>query len=462
MPGNSNKWYVFSVCTLTVFMMSFAGSAVNVALPSIEKELNIDTILLGWIATAYILTTTILIIPCGKLADIHGRKKIFTIGTFIYTVATIILTFSNSAFLLIACRAVQGIGAAMYFSTSVAMLMSVFPVNERGRALGMNVAATYMGLSTGPFLGGLLTGYLGWRSVFGITVPIGLVVIILLFWKIKDEWAEAQGESFDTIGAVLIAIMLGSLIYGFSSLPSIKGIVCVAVSIVAFLVFYRWELREKSPLLDMDLFRKNKGFFLFNITALINYSATFAIAFLMSLYLQYNHGFSPQTAGLIMIAQPVVQTTFSPLAGRLSDRIKPYILSTAGMAIMVVGLILLIFLREDTGLAFIVTSLAFLGFGYALFSSPNTNAVMSSVASKFYGVASAVLASMRTTGMMMSMGIVMMIFSIIIGKVQITQEQHIALLQSTKTAFIVFTVLCFGGMLASIAGGRASRDINND
>jgi EmrB/QacA subfamily drug resistance transporter len=442
--------------------MSFAGSAVNIALPSIEKELNIDTILLGWIATAYILATTILIIPCGRLADIYGRKKIFTIGTIIYTFATIVLTFSNSSFFLIAFRAIQGIGAAMYFGTSVAMLMSVFPVNERGRALGMNIAAVYLGLSIGPFLGGILTGYLGWRSVFGVTVPIGLIVIILLFWKIKDEWAEAQGEKFDIVGSMLIAIMLASLIYGFSSLPSLKGIVCVVVSVVGFLVFYRWESRVKSPLLDMDLFHKNRGFFLFNITALINYSSTYAIAFLMSLYLQYNQGFSPQIAGLIMVAQPVMQTIFSPLAGRLSDRIKPHILSTTGMAVLVVGLILLVFLEEDTGLAFIVASLAFLGFGYALFSSPNTNAVMSSVSKKHYGVASAVLAAMRTTGMMMSMGIVMMIISIIIGKVQITQEQHIALLQSIKTAFIVFTVLCFGGMLASITGGRASRDINND
>ena len=462
MPGNSNKWYVFSACTMTVFIMSFAGSAVNLALPSIEKELNMDTILLGWIATAYILATTILIVPCGRLADIYGRKKVFTLGTIIYTIATIVLTFSNSAFLLIAFRAVQGIGAAMYFGTSVAMLISVFPVNERGRALGMNIAAVYLGLSIGPFLGGILTGYLGWRSVFGITIPIGVIVIILVFWKIKDEWAEAQGDSFDIIGSVLIALMLASLIYGFSSLPSLKGIVCVAASIVFFLIFYRWELRKKSPLLDMDLFRNNRGYLLFNITALINYSSTFAIAFLMSLYLQYNQGFSPQIAGLIMVAQPVVQTAFSPLAGRFSDRIKPYILSSAGMAIIVAGLIPLTFLKEDSSIVFIVGSLAFLGFGYALFSSPNTNAVMSSVSKKSYGVASAVLAAMRTTGMMMSMGIVMMIFSIIIGKVQITQEQHIALLQSTKIAFIVFSVLCFGGMIASIAGGRASRYINSD
>jgi EmrB/QacA subfamily drug resistance transporter len=460
MSNNGNKWYVLFMSTLTVFMVTFTSSSINVALPSIEKEFSFDSILLGWVVTAYILATTILIIPCGKLADIYGRKKLFTFGVIIYTIASIVLTFTGSAFVLIVFRVVQGMGGAMYFSTGMAMLISVFPVNERGRALGMYVAAVYLGLSLGPFLGGILTGYLGWRSLFWIGIPFGLIVIILSFWKVKDEWAEAQGESFDIVGALLIGVMLASLTYGLSSLPSIRGLVCIAVSIVIFPLFYRWELKGRFPLLDMQMFRENRSFLLFNITALTNYSATHAVVFLLSLYLQYNRGFSPQIAGLILVAQPIVQTIFSPLAGRFSDRIRPSILSTTGMAIVTVGLMLLVFLNDDTGLVFIVASLAFLGFGYAVFSSPNNNAIMSSVAKESYGVASAIVAAVRTTGMMMSMGIVMMIFSIMIGKVQITPEQHIALLRSTKIAFIIFSTLCFGGVVASLAGDRASKYID--
>lgn len=454
-----NKWYVFFVATLTAFMVTFTGSSVNVALPSIEREFNIDTILLGWIVTAYILSTTIFIIPCGRLADLYGRKRIFTLGVIVYTIASVILTFTNSTLLLIVLRVVQGLGSALYFSTGVAMLISAFPVKMRGRALGANAAAVYLGLSLGPFLGGILTGYLGWRSVFWINIPLGLIIFILTIWKVKNDRIDARGETFDIVGAVLLGLMFASLIYGFSSLPSLVGLVCIVASIIIFLFFYLWEKRETSPLLNLDMFRKNKSFTLYNAAALVNYSATYAISFLMSLYLQYNKGFSPQIAGLIMVSQPMVQTALSPLTGRISDRIQPYILSSTGMVIIVAGLILLAFLNENTGLVFIVGNLAFLGLGLALFVSPNTNAVMSSAEKKHYGVASAILASMRQVGMMFSMGIVMMIFSVSMGKVQITPEQHEILLRSMKIAFAVFAVISLAGVWTVLAAGRADKTI---
>lgn len=452
-----NKWYVFFVATLTSFMVTFTGSSINVALPSIEREFNIDTILLGWIVTAYILATTIFIIPCGRLADLYGRKRIFTLGVIIYTIVSAILTLTTSSLLLIVFRVIQGIGAALYFSTGVAMLVSAFPVNERGRALGANAAAVYLGLSLGPFLGGILTGYLGWRSVFWINIPLGLIILILIVWKVKSDRTDTRGETFDLVGAVLLGLMFASLVYGFSSLPSIIGLVCIVVSVILFLIFYRWEKGKTSPLLNMDMFRKNKSFSLYNATALINYSATYAVAFLMSLYLQYNKGLSPQIAGLIMVSQPIVQTVLSPLAGRISDRIKPYILSSTGMVMIVIGLILLVFITDETSLAFIVGNLAFIGLGLAVFVTPNTNGVMSSAEKKYYGVASAILASMRQVGMMFSMGIVMMIFSIYMGKVQITQEQHEVLLWSMKIAFAVFAFISLGGVWTALAAGRADK-----
>jgi EmrB/QacA subfamily drug resistance transporter len=454
-----NKWYVFFVATLTAFMVTFTGSSINVALPSIEREFNMDTILLGWIVTAYILTTTIFIIPCGRLADLYGRKRIFTSGVIIHTIASTVLTFTNSSLLLIVLRVVQGIGSALYFSTGVAMLVSAFPVEERGRALGANAAAVYLGLSMGPFLGGILTGYLGWRSIFWINIPLGVIITILTVWKVKNDRTDTRGETFDIVGAILLGLMLASLVYGFSSLPSVAGLVCIVASIIIFPVFYRWETRVTSPLLHMDMFRKNRSFTLYNATVLINYSATYATAFLMSLYLQYNKGFSPQLAGLIMVSQPIVQTAFSPLAGRISDKIKPYVLSSTGMVIIVIGLTSLAFLNEGTGLVFIVGSLAFLGLGLAFFISPITNAVMSSAEKKDYGIASAIFALMRQVGIMFSMGIVMMIFSLYMGKVQITPEQHVALLQSVKIAFIVFAAISLAAVWAVLIAGRSDRTV---
>lgn len=449
-----NRRAALLVTTAGSFLTPFMGSSIAVALPTIGNELAMDAISLGWVATAYLLAAAMFLVPFGRIADIHGRKRIFTYGMLTYTVASILSAVSISPTMLILSRVVQGIGGAMIFSTGVAILTSVFPPEHRGRVLGINVAAVYTGLSLGPFAGGLLTQHLGWRSIFWVNVPLGLVIIALVFWKLEGEWAEARGEKFDIIGSIIYSLMLVAIMYGFTMLPQMSGGWLVLAGIAGAAVFVRWEMKVKSPLLDINLFRKNMIFALSNLAALINYSATFAVSFLLSLYLQYIKGLSPQNAGLVLVASPLVQAVFSPLAGRLSDRIEPRIVASAGMGLTAIALTLLILLKATTVLAFIVASLAVLGFGFALFSSPNTNAVMSSVERKFYGVASATLATMRQLGMMLSMGIVMLIFAIYIGRVQIMPEQYPAFLISMNTAFIVFAVLCFWGIFASLARGK--------
>jgi MFS family permease len=365
------------VATLGAFLTPFMGSAVTLALPRIGQAFSMDAVLLGWVATAYLLAAAMFLVPFGKIADIHGRKRIFTYGVVTLTLASFLCAISTSGTLLICFRVLQGIGSAMIFSTGIAILTSVFPAGERGKALGINVAAVYLGLSLGPFLGGLLTQHLGW-----------------------------------------------------------------------------WEQRVEHPVLNMALFRGNTVFAFSNLAALINYSATFAVGFLMSLYLQYVRGLSPQSAGLVLVSQPIVQAVFSPFAGRLSDRVESRTVASAGMGFTVVGLVLLAGLDDDTSLRFIVASLMLLGFGFALFSSPNTNAIMSSVEKRFYGVASATLGTMRLIGQMFSMGIVMLIFSLIMGKVEIAPENYPSLLASAKLAFTIFAILCFGGIFASLARGK--------
>ena len=449
-----SKGTVLLVTTLSFFLATFMGSSVNIALPSIGSELQINAILLGWVATAYILASVTFLLPAGRLADIHGRKRFLTYGIFIYTITSFLLSFAPSATVLIALRAAQGIGGAMIFSTGIAIVTSVFPAGERGKALGINVAVAYLGLTLGPVLGGLLTQHFGWRSIFLATVPLGATVIALLLGKIKEEWAEAKGEKFDTIGAMIYAPALTGIIYGFSLLPEMLGIWLIIAGAAGIFAFIRREKKIEHPLLDINLFRNNRGFTFSNLAVLLNYSAAFAVAFLLSLYLQYIKGLSPQNAGLILVAMPAVQASLSPIAGRLSDRIEPQILASVGMGLTATGLALFTTLGENTSLRFIIATLALIGFGFAFFASPNTNAIMSSVKQSFYGIASATMATMRQIGMSFSMGIAMLLFAIYIGRVEITPEYYPSFLTSTKTAFIIFTALCSGGVFASLAGRK--------
>jgi len=452
-----NKRVALFVTTLGSFLITFASSSVNIALPLIGKELLMDAVTLSWVATAYYLVWAMLILPFGRLGDIHGRKRLFTSGIIIYVISSFFSALSDSAALLISLRILNGIGGAMIYGTGVAILISVFPTAERGKAFGINVAATYLGLSGGPFLGGFLTQHFGWRSIFLANVPLGLIVILLILWKLKGEWAEAQGEQFDVIGSIIYSFMLIAIIYGFSLLPTIMGALLILIGLIGIPAFVRYERSVRDPVLNMNLFKNNIIFTFSNLAALINFSAIHAVSFLISLYLQYVKGFSPQTAGLILVSQPIIIAFVSPFAGRLSDRIDARIVASIGMALTALGLGFFIFLNGKTALWFIIMNLALLGFGFALFSSPNTNAAMSNIERQFYGVALATLGTMRATGQMLSMGIATLLFAIYIGRTQITPEYHEIFLMSIRAAFVIFALLCFSGIFASLARGRVRK-----
>jgi EmrB/QacA subfamily drug resistance transporter len=449
-----NRRVALFVTTLGAFLIPFMGSSINIALPSIGKEFAMDAVLLGWVTASYLLAAAIYLAPFGRMADIYGRKKVFSYGFVIYTLSSFLSVISTSPFLLISSRALQGIGGSMTYSTGVAILMSVFPPGERGKVLGINVAAVYSGLSCGPVLGGLLTHHFGWRSIFLANVPLGFLIVILTFSKLRGEWTEAKGEKFDFAGTLLYSFALLTIMYGFSRLSGVEGIFLILLGAMGVWAFVKWEIKSKSPIFNTELFRNNNVFVFSNLAALINYSATYAVSFLLSLYLQFIKVFSPQDAGMILVSQPIMQALFSPFTGRLSDRIEPRIVASTGMVLTAVGLFLLIFLDEKTTTPFIIASLILLGLGFALFSSPNTNAVMSSIEKRFYGVASGKLGTMRTTGMMLSMGMAMLIFTLYIGRTQITPPYYPLFIKSVKTAFFFFAIFCLAGIFASLSRGR--------
>jgi len=458
MPAPDTGKIALFIAVLAGFITPFDLSAVNIALPTIANEFSMDAISMGWVATAYLLASCIFLVPFGRIADIWGRKKIFLAGLSIFTVSSLVMIFSTSALMIIFVRVAQGMGAALIFGTAVAILTSVTPPAGRGRALGIYTTAIYLGLSMGPFIGGFLTQHFGWRSIFLINLPLGIFTIALLAWGLPGEWADARGERFDLKGAVQYALSLICVMYGFTLLPGVYGILLVLAGLVMLAIFVIRELRIPFPLLDITLFRDNRVFAFSNIAALINYSATFAITFFLSLYLQYVKGFPAGYAGTILVVQPVMQALLSTYAGRLSDRIEPGKIASAGMALTATGLLLLVTIDATTSLAFLIATLALLGIGFALFSSPNTNAIMSSVEKRNYGVASGTLGTMRLVGQMLSMGIAMMILAMVVGKVAITDALYPQLLTSMHYGFLIFFVLCVAGIFFSLVRGKVRDD----
>jgi EmrB/QacA subfamily drug resistance transporter len=448
--SKSGKRVVLLIAILAGFITPFDGSAVNIALPVIGSEFHLDAISLSWVSTAYLLASAIFLVPFGKIADIYGRKKVFLIGIAIFAAASFVMTFVGSSGMLISVRVLQGLGSSMIFGTAVAILTSVFPPGERGKILGIYITAVYIGLSIGPFLGGLLTEQFGWRSIFYINVPIGIIALVLVLWKLKGEWADSRGEPFDITGSVIYAVSIVAVMIGFTTLPDLTGVLLIITGVICAALFIGYEHRKEFPVLETRLFTGSRVFAYSNLAALINYSATYAVSFLLSLYLQYSRGLSPVFAGVVLIAAPVMQAVISPFSGKLSDRIDPGVIASIGMGLSALGLFFLVFIDSATSLWYILGALVLIGAGFGVFSSPNTNAIMCAVGKKYYGVASGIVGTMRLLGQMLSMGIATMIFALVIGRVEITPEYYPAVVRSVQYAFVLFTVLCVIGIYASL------------
>lgn len=453
--GSGPKRLILFVVIITSFINPFLGAAINVALPAISGEFALGAIGISWVSMAFLLSSAVFLVPLGKLADIRGRKRIFLAGNLIIVVSSILCALSASGDMLILFRALQGIGSAMVFGTGMALITSVYLPTERGKAIGYSVTSVYIGLSLAPFLGGILTQYLGWRAIFYITVPFELIVIWVTWKYIKAEWADARGERFDLSGSVIYLISMTAFMFGFSRLPEVSAVFLTGGGLMGLIVFSMVEMRKKSPIFNIRLFASNRLFAYSNLAALINYATTAAITFLLSLYLQYIQGLSPRDAGMVLITQPVLMAIVASISGRLSDRHDPRLLASAGMGVIVTGLLMLTFLSAETSLGRLVLILAIVGFGFGLFSSPNTNAIMGSVSRKFLGIASATVGTMRLTGQMMSMGIATLILQVYIGNQQISEVNAAGFMASMKTTFLVFVVLCIAGVFASLARGKS-------
>jgi len=437
------------VLCLASFLVPFMGSAINLSLPQIGEALSLKAVSLTWISTAYLIATAIFQVPFARLADLIGRKKVFITGILFFGLATLMCGFAPSGTVLIILRGLSGLGCAMMFGTNMAILTAIFPPNERGKAIGINTSVVYAALASGPFLGGLLTHYWGWQSLFYLIGTLGFLVALGAFMFLKGEWIESKGERFDYTGSGIYAFALFSLIFGFSKLPEFQSFIWIIAGVFSFFVFILYELNDKQPVFNVRIFSGNKIFSLSCISALINYACVSSTAFMLSLYLQYVRGFNPQHAGSILIIQAGIQCIVTIFAGRLSDKINPSFLATAGMSLITAGLTGFIFLTPNTSIVYIIVLISLLGIGFGMFSSPNANIIMSSVDKKYYGQASATIGTMRLTGQAFSMGIAMMAISLFVGNRVITPEFHPQFMQSLHISFTICAALCLIGAYAS-------------
>jgi EmrB/QacA subfamily drug resistance transporter len=446
---------VLAVVTTAEFLTTFMASSVMVALRAIDEQWHVSTDVLSWLSLGYILAVAALLMPAGKLADLTGRKRLFVIGMSAFATIAFASAFTPSSASLIAFRLLLGVSTAMLYACITAIVSLAYPPETRGWALGIQVSGVYLGLTAGPLLGGLIVDSLGWRWVFIITGVLGAVNSVLSWWVMRGiEWRESKHARFDLIGSFAWAVGLTAFLIGLSRLPDVVGGALVAVGVAGIAAFLWWETRASDPILNLDLFRKNRVFGFSNLAIFLSYAGNFAPYYLMSLYLQYNLGLNAWVTGLLLVVAPAVQTPVSPLAGRLADRIRARLLAAVGMAVCVFALGGLAFLGSDTAYWYIVLMLAVLGLGFALFSSPIMHAVMGSVDRRYSGVASATISTMRMTGQNVSMVLAALLLSVFVGRHEIRSTDYPDLLTSVRLTFAILAGLCVLGVAASFVGPK--------
>ena len=403
------RWQLLALTSVGAFMWPLDGSIVSVALPVMGLDLHLSFTAAVWVSAAFLLTSAVLLIPAGRIADQHGRVRYYLLGIAVFTVASVLCAASMNDTWLIVSRIIQGAGAAFMGATSAAIVTAVFPPNERGRALGINVMAVYIGLTVGPPLGGFITDAVGWRWIFLINLPIG-VIVLLWGWFMLPRSERVGGPRLDWLGSVLLGAFLVCLLvpltfsvqWGWGSASTLGLLALSAASLIAF-VFH--EGRVESPILNLDLVLKNRLFAAANTAALLNYMALYGIGLLTAIFLELVQGRSASLTGWLLLSQPLLMAALSPFSGRLSDRVGSRVLATGGMVALAGGMVLLGFISATSPLWHVVGALIVVGLGMAAFSAPNTSAIMGSVRRDQLSQASAFLGTMRTSGQALSVAL---------------------------------------------------------
>ncbi len=455
----SSKTLIVFLASFTSFITAFSTSAIAVALPAIADQFAINAVLQNWLATSFLLTIAIFSVPFGKLSGKYGLKKFFIIGIIIFIFGSIGAALSPSVYYLIFFRIIQGIAGAILNVAGFAMITEALPPQERGKGIGISVSSVYIGLTLAPVLGGILTQNFGWASIFYVIIPFLLIPLVLTLLKVPEEWITGRDDPFDFTGTIIYSIGILLFMYGFTILNELNGIILTVAGIALLIGFAMWELRQKFPVFHIEFF-KNVKFASSSLAALISYLATFVVTYILNYHLQYIEHMDPQTTGIILIVTPALMAILAPFSGNLSDRIEPQKLSAIGMGFVTVAIFILIFLDKGTPLWVIIVAMILQGIGYGIFSSPNTNSIMSSVPRKFASLASATVSTVRVIGQTMSLGMLTVIFAIVMGSAPIIPKYFPQLIQSSQIACIIATILCVIAIWACLVGVKSDVKLN--
>ncbi len=396
------RWGILFVIVLSVFMSTLDSSIVNVALPTMSKSLSVSSGAIAWVVSIYLIAVSATMLLFGRLGDIYGKAIVFQIGLVVFTLGSLLCGISDSLIILLTARVIQAVGAAGLMSNSQGIITQVFPDNERGRALGINGAFVALGSLVGPSLGGFIVDYTKWEYIFWINIPIGIIVVILSL-KLLPRSKNKLDEKVDLPGSLLFLIFIVLLFgglgqvqqLGFSS-PSV--LISLFVSVILFCLFIRREKRIEMPLLELSLFH-SKWFSISLICSFITFLAIFCSNIVMPFYLQDALGLSPKNAGAFLSIYPLVLALAAPVSGYISDKIGSEILTLIGLCLISAGLLLMSTLDASPNYWAMGIYVGIMSLGNALFQSPNTSLVMSTLPRNKLGIGGSISALVRNLGM---------------------------------------------------------------
>lgn len=457
----TSESYVVFVSFITSFFAVFLSAGIVLGVPSIADEFAMNNVVQNWIPTIALLVVAVFTLPAGQISGKYGVKKSLIIGVLIFIFASLgaCLSFTTEIFLLF--RVVQGIGMAFLNVSAMAMVVQAINPQNRGKALGFTVTGIYLAGSLSPVLCGFLVYNLGWRAMFYFVIPFLVLCLILMLLKIPGEWKTYEKDKIDSIGYLIYGIGILLFIYGFTNLMNMVGWVCVIIGLCLLIIFAYYELNVESPAFNMRLF-KNMKFTSSNIAALCSYLAIAAITTILNYHFQYVRNWDAQLTGIMLIITPIIMALIAPNAGKLSDKIHPQKLAAFGMSIATVTLLILLFLDANTPIYLIVVAMILQGVGMGLFTTPNTNAIMSSVPPKETPNASAAQSAMRTIGQTMSLGLLTLVFAWIMGSLKLSSEHADLIVQCSQIVCMICTVVCIVAIFASLVGIRSKDSFNLD
>ena len=451
--------YVVFISFITSFFAVFLSNGIIIGVPAIAQEFTMNNVIQNWVPTIFFLVVAVFTVPAGQISGKFGVKKSLLAGIVVFLIGSIgaCLSFSTESFLIF--RMMQGAGVAFLNVSAMAMVVQAVKPQNRGKALGFTVTGVYLATSLSPVICGFLVHNLGWRSMFYFVIPFLVLCIILMILKIPQEWKTYEHDTIDKTGSVLYAVGILLFIYGFTTLITLQGKILTVLGIILLVIFARYELKQKSPVFNMNLF-KNKKFTSSNIAALCSYLAIMVVTTILNYHFQYVRGWNAQMSGLILIITPIIMAVIAPNSGKLSDKIHPQKLAAIGIGIAAVALVILTFLTGSTPIYIVVIAMVLQGIGMGLFSSPNMNAIMSSVPPKDAPTASASQATMRTIGQTMSLGLLTLVFAWIMGNLPLSTEYASLIVNASQIICAICAVACLLSVFASLIGVKSKDKFN--